>query len=40
MQADMGEGPMEFTVVALVAGGSATRRVFAGSPKEINDVSR
>lgn len=36
-KADMGEGPMEFTVeYRLVAGGSAIEeRVFAGSPKEM-----
>src|SRR5438046_5351727 len=36
-KADMGEGPMEFTVeYRLVAGGSAVEeRIFAGSPKEM-----
>jgi len=36
-KADMGEGPMEFTVeYRLVAGGSAIEeRIFAGSPKEM-----
>ena len=35
--ADMGQGPMEFTVeYRLVAGGSAIEeRIFAGSPKEM-----